>query len=232
MKIKTKALSYSEVLAKKRPERKKPMRPIFLLQLLIRILSVLELRPARFSYTCHGMEKIKKNEPCLILMNHSCFVDLQIASRIFFPKKYGIVCTSDGFVGFGMSLLMRLLGCIPTQKFVTDLNLIKNMEYFLKKKKTSVLMFPEASYTFDGTATPLPRKMGVLLKKLGVPVVTVITQGSFARQPLYNELKKRRVQIRADVTCLATAEQIKEMSVAQLDELLDAAFTFDNFKWQ
>ena len=232
MKIKTKALSYSEVLAKKRPERKKPMRPIFLLQLLIRILSVLELRPARFSYVCHGMEKIKKNEPCLILMNHSCFVDLQIASRIFFPQKYGIVCTSDGFVGFGMSLLMRLLGCIPTQKFVTDLNLIKNMEYFLKKKKTSVLMFPEASYTFDGTATPLPRKMGVLLKKLGVPVVTVITQGSFARQPLYNELKKRRVQIRADVTCLATAEQIKEMSVTQLDELLDAAFTFDNFKWQ
>ena len=29
-----------------------------------------------------------------------------------------------------------------------------------------------------------------------------------------------------------TAEEIKEMSVAQLDELLDKAFSFDNFRYQ
>ena len=45
------------------------------------------------------MEKIGKKEPCLILMNHSSFADLQIASHIFFPKRYGIVTTTDGFVG-------------------------------------------------------------------------------------------------------------------------------------
>ena len=106
------------------------------------------------------------------------------------------------------------------------------MEYLLKKKKCSVLMYPEASYSFDGTATPLPRKMGVLLKKLGVPVVTVITQGAFARDPLYNCLQKRKVKVRADVTCLATAEEVKSMTVAQLDALLDKAFGFDNFRWQ
>ena len=165
-------------------------------------------------------------------MNHSSFIDLKIASRIFFPKRYGIVCTSDGFVGFGMELLMRLIGCIPTQKFVTDISLIKDMEYLLKKKKCSILMYPEASYSFDGTATPLPRKMGVLLKKLSVPVVTVITQGAFARDPLYNCLQKRKVKVRADVTCLATAQEVKSMTVAQLDALLDKAFGFDNFRWQ
>ena len=163
-------------------------------------------------------------------MNHSSFIDLKIASRIFFPKPYGIVCTSDGFVGKG--LLMRLLGCIPTQKFVSDVALIRDIEYLLKKKRTSVLMFPEAGYSFDGTATPLPRKMGVLLKKLNVPVVTVITQGAFARDPLYNCLQKRKVTVRADVTCLATPQQIKQLSVAQLDELLDSAFSFDNFRYQ
>jgi hypothetical protein len=106
------------------------------------------------------------------------------------------------------------------------------MEYMLKEKKTSVLMYPEASYSFDGTATPLPRKMGVLLKKLGVPVVTVITQGAFARQPLYNGLRKRKVKTSAEVTCLFTAEDLKTMTVAQLDEKLDAMFSFDNFRWQ
>jgi hypothetical protein len=66
-------------------------------------------------------------------MNHSSFIDLKIASRIFFPKRYGIVCTTDAFVG--KNFLMRLLGCIPTQKFVSDMTLIRDMEYMLKKKK-------------------------------------------------------------------------------------------------
>ena len=230
MKIKVKNRPYEKVIATKRPKHRKPLRPLFLLQIVIRILAIFDLWPAKFTFQKHGMEKIGKKEPCLILMNHSSFIDLKIVSRVFFPKRYGIVCTSDGFVG--KPWLMRLLGCIPTQKFVSDVTLIRDMEYLLKKKKTSVLMYPEASYSFDGTATALPRKMGVLLKKLGVPVVTIITQGAFSIDPLYNGLQKRKVKVRADVKCLATAEEVKSMTVAQLDALLDEAFSFDNFAWQ
>ena len=210
----------------------KPLRPLFLLQILIRILSMFDLIPAKFTYKSHGMEKIGRKEPCLILMNHSSFMDLEIASHIFFPKRYGIVTTSDGFVGPLMRILMPLLGCIPTRKFVSDISLIRNMQYMLKEKKTSVLMFPEAGYSFDGTATVLPRKMGILLKKLDVPVVTVITQGAYFRQPLYNDLQKRKVKVRADVTCLFTREELKTLSVAELDARLEEQFTFDNFRWQ
>ena len=232
MKITTKQSTYERVMAMPHPTRKKPLRPMMFLQVLIRILAWFTLLPNKFSYTQEGMEKIGKKEPCLILMNHSSFADMEIASMIFFPRRYGIICTSDAFIGWLMKLLMPLLGCIPTQKFVSDVSLIRDMEYLLKKKKASVLMYPEASYSFDGTATPLPRKMGILLKKLGVPVVTVITEGAFARQPLYNCLRKRKVQVSAKVKCLATAEEVKSMSVAQLDALLDEAFGFDNFKWQ
>ena len=232
MKIATKRLSYEKAMAKKRPAHKKPLRPNMLLATLIRILAIFDLLPTKFSYTAEGMEKLGKKEPCLILMNHSSFIDLKIASHIFYPRRYGIVCTSDGFVGFCMSLLMRLIGCIPTQKFVSDVGLIKDMEYLLKKKNCSVLMYPEASYSFDGTATTLPRKLGVLLKKLGVPVVTVITEGAFARDPLYNCLQKRKVKVSAKVKLLATAEEVKTMTVSQLDALLDEAFSFDNFRWQ
>ena len=230
MKIKTKRLPYEKVMAMPRAKHRNPWKPLFLLQIVVRVLAIFDLFPTKFTYKTHGMEKIGKNEPCLILMNHSSFIDLKIMSKIFFPKRYGIVCTSDGFVG--QSLLMRLLGCIPTQKFVSDVSLIRDMEYLLKKKKVSVLMYPEASYSFDGTATPLPRKMGVLLKKLNVPVVTVITQGAFARDPLYNCLQKRKVTVRADVTCLATKEELKTLTVAELDARLDEAFSFDNFRYQ
>ncbi len=230
MKIKTKRRTCEQVQALPRPTHKNPLKPLFLLQLAVRILAVFDLFPTKFTYTREGMEKIGKNEPCLILMNHSSFIDLKIASRIFFPRRYGIVCTSDGFVG--QSLLMRLLGCIPTQKFVSDVSLIRDMQYLLKKKKTSVLMYPEASYSFDGTATTLPRKLGILMKKLDVPVVTVITQGAFARDPLYNCLQKRKVTVSAKVQCLASAEEVRSLSVAELDKRLDEAFSFDNFRWQ
>ena len=229
MKIPTRRKTYEAVMALPKCKYHKPLRPNFLLQSVVRIASLPDLWSTNFKYTTHGMEKIK-GQPCLILMNHSCFLDLMIVSKIFYPKKYGIVCTTDGMVG--MEWLMRFLGCIPTQKFVSDVSLIRDMEYMLKEKKTSVLMYPEASYSFDGTATALPRKMGVLLKKLGVPVVTIITKGAFSRQPLYNCLKKRKVQVTAEVTCMVTAEELKTKSVRELDDMLDEAFGFDHFAWQ
>ena len=128
MKIATKKSTYEKVMAMERTKHRKPMRPLFLLQIVIRILAILDLMPTKFTYESHGMEKLGKKEPCLILMNHSSFIDLKIVSRIFFPRKYGIVCTSDGFVGWLMRILMPLLGCIPTRKFVSDVRLIRDME--------------------------------------------------------------------------------------------------------
>ena len=230
MKIKIKKLPYEQVQALPRPQHRKPLRPLWILQLVVRILAIFDLFPTKFKYTWKDKDKVGKKEPCLILMNHSSFIDLKIASRIFFPKRYGIVCTTDALVG--KSLLMRLLGCIPTQKFVTYMRLVQDISYMLKEKKTSVLMYPEAGYSFDGRTTQLPRKMGILLKKLGVPVLMVTTCGAFARDPLYNCLQKRKVEVSATVEVLATTEELKALSVKELDERLDKAFSFDNFRHQ
>jgi hypothetical protein len=107
------------------------------------------------------------------------------------------------------------------------------MTYALKTLKTSILMYPEASYSFDGTATTLPRKMGVLLKKFDVPVIMIETFGAFSRTPLYNELRVRKsVPVSAKARCLYTREQVRNLSVKELSDGLDAAFGFDHFKWQ
>ena len=221
--------SYDEVVAMPRAPHKKPKRPNLFFRTLIRILSAKDLIPIDFSYVKKDMKKAGKG-PYLILMNHSCFLDLEIASAIFYPMPYGIVTTSDGFVG--KDWLMRQIGCIPTQKFVSDLTLVRDMDYLLKKKKTSVLMYPEAGYSLDGRATPLPRKMGGLLKLLKVPVLSVHVDGAFLRTPLYNELKKRKVPVRAEAKCLLTVDEIRDKSVEELDAILDEAFSFDHFKWQ
>jgi len=229
MKIKTSLKELHEVLALPKAEHLRPKKPNRIMQTLMRSLATKDLKDVDFTYETVNMEKAG-NGPWMILMNHSSFLDLEIASKLLYPRPYHIVCTSDGFVG--KEKLMRSLGCIPTQKFLPDITLISDIKYALRKNNTSVLMYPEASYSFDGTATPLPRRMGVFLKALKVPVVMITTFGAFARDPLYNNLQKRKVKVSARMECLLSASQLQEQSVEEIDALLDEAFSFDYFLWQ
>ncbi len=229
MKIKTKTMPYDKVMELPRPGYKKPIRPNFILSTVIRAVGELDSWKTRFSFTKEGMERIGK-EPCLILMNHSSFLDLKLASKMLYPRPYCIVSTDDSFVG--KRLLMRMVGCIPTQKFVSDNQLISDIKYAIKTLGVSVLMFPEAGYSFDGRSTALPERMGVLLKYLDAPVVNITTQGAFSYDPLYNKLQLRRVKVSAAMRCLFTREEIKAKSVAELDAAIRDAFSFDGFKWQ
>ena len=229
MKIKTKHISFEKFQKIEKPKRRRPQKPWRILGLLIKILSIPELFATRFKFTTENMEKAGKG-PWLILMNHSCFLDLKIAFRIFFPRRFMIVCTTDALIG--KNLLMRLLGCIPTNKFVTDIPLVSDIIYSIKKLKTSVLMYPEAGYSFDGCATAIPENLGVLIKKLGVPVVTVITDGAFLHDPLYNGLQHRKVKVTARVKCLVSAEETATMSAEDISALVKGEFTFDGFARQ
>ncbi len=230
MKIKVKSLSYDEVLALPDNKRKKPKNQDIILRYLLKFLGRILLIPNGFKCKKDDLKKLVKNEPCLILMNHSCFTDLMIAVSIFSPRKLNIVCTSDGFVG--KERLMRGLGCIPTQKFVTDIQLVKDIIYCIKTLKSSVLMYPEASYSFDGTATILPESLGKLVKKLQVPVMMISTKGAFLQDPLYNNLQKRKVKISAEVKYLLSADDIENKSVDEINEIIKTEFTFDNFRYQ
>ncbi len=230
MKIKIRNTSWEKLESLPKIPYHKPLPPLFLLRLLIRALSIPQLLETRFSYEDLRGDR-KEEGPYLILMNHSSFLDLKMASKILFPHPYAIVSTTDAFIG--KSLLMRLIGCIATQKFVTDAGLVLTMMRLIKKQKRSVLMYPEAGYSFDGRATRLPRKLGGLCKRLGVPVLFIRSDESgFLRDPLYNGLRNRKVKVRATLSCLFTREELKTKSIDELDGVIDEAFSFDHFRAQ
>lgn len=230
MKIKTAKMGYEEVLALPVPIHEKPVRQRLLFRIILLILSIWDLWVTRFTYRTIGLEKLGKDEPCLVLMNHSSFIDLKIASRLMVTRPFHVICTSDGFVG--KKWLMRLIGCIPTRKFMMDVTLVRDMVYVVRELKSSILMFPEASYSFDGTQTPLPDSLGKCLKLLKVPVVMIRTNGAFARDPLYNNLQLRKVRVSAEVEYLLSPEDIAKKSPQELNDILQEKFTFDYFRWQ
>ena len=230
MKIKVENRQIEEVMALPGYRREKPAHQRLFFRWLMKTIAAGELKKVHFRCEESGMEKLGKGEPCLFLMNHSSFIDLKIAATLLYPRQFHIICTADGLVG--KEWLMTQLGCIPTFKFISDTRLVKDMVYAVRSLKSSILMYPEASYSFDGTATPLPESIGKLLKLLNVPVVMIKTSGAFLRDPLYNSLQLRQVDVSASMTYLLSPEEIRKKSVDELNAVLKEQFTFDNFRWQ
>lgn len=233
MKIKVTKRPYRQIIDEynaKKNTHVKPKRPNIFFRTLMRLVSIPDLLATRFSYEEIGMEKLEKDEPAFMLMNHSSFIDLEIAATVLYPKPFNIVATTDAF--FGKDWLMRQIGCIPTKKFCTDTTLVRDILHTVKKLKSNVIMFPEAGYTLDGTTTTLSDTLGKCVKMLGIPLVMIKTYGAFSRDPLYNKLQRRKVKVSATVEYLLSKEQIAEMSPEEIQAIIDEQFSFDSFKWQ
>ena len=228
MKVKVKNINYQDLDNVKKYKHQKPIKQWGVLRLLVRILSFGALLKTKFKYKLIGMEKLPK-EPMLIFANHSSFLDAKIIFKIF-KKPFNIVSAKDSFLG--KKWLMRRLGCVPTHKFVNDIQLVKDIQYCLTKLKTSVVIFPEAGYSFDGTKTVLPDSLGKMVKMMKVPVVSVIIKGAFSRDPLYNNLQIRKVTASADVKLLYTKEDIANYTHSDITNKINYEFGFDQFEWQ
>ncbi len=233
MKIKVKKTSYNklreEYLANKK-KHKKPVKPSILFRTLMRLISIPDLLSTHFKCEKINMDKIEKGEPAFYLMNHSSFIDLEIAASVLYPKPFNIVATTDAFLG--KNWLMRKIGCIPTKKFVADATMVRDIIHTIKKIKSNVIMFPEAGYTFDGTMTTMADNLGKCTKMLGAPLVTIITHGAFSRDPLYNNLQRRKVKVSATMECLLSREEVAAMPEEEISKLIMEKFAFDGFKWQ
>lgn len=230
MKIKVTKKRYEDVIALPQEKHKKPKKPNLFFRTLLKLVSIPALVRSDFKCKKTGMDKLGKRESCLFLMNHSSFIDLEIVASVLYPRPFNIVATTDSFVG--KSWLMRQIGCIPTKKFVFDLGLVRDMTHTVRKLKSSVVMYPEASYSFDGTATVIPDSLGKFAKMLDVPIVMIRTYGAFSREPLYNNLQQRKVKVSAEMKYLLSREDIKEKSAQEINAILQREFAIDNFRWQ
>lgn len=231
MKIRKEYKTYEEVLALPSWEHKRPAKSSFILRHIARVYVIPELLRTHFSFKKVDMERAGKG-PWLVLMHHSSFIDLEIAERLLWPRPFNIIATEDTFMGKWKNWIMRRIGCIPTVKYYADLSLINDIKYAIHHNKHNVLLYPEAGYSFDGTATTLPERLGVLAKAVKAPVVFIQANGAFAREPLYRRTMKSSVNVDATIRCLISEEDIRTKSSDELTKVIEDAFVFDNYKWQ
>ena len=168
--------------------------------------------------------------PYILLANHNAFLDIQMLRYITFPHKMSYIVAIDGFLG--RQKFLESIGCICKRKFTTDPYLIKNIDYVLNKQHNIMAMFPEARYSLIGTKAIIPTSVARLVKHFNVPLVILKMRGHHINSPFWN-LKMRHVKgIEAELKCVATSEEIKDMSIEEIDEIIQNEFIYDEYAWQ
>ena len=76
MKIKVINKKYEDVIAMPKEKHYKPMKQHIFFRWLMKTLSSFDLRATNFQYKERYMQHLDPKQPCLVLMNHSSFIDL------------------------------------------------------------------------------------------------------------------------------------------------------------
>ena len=88
----------------------------------------------------HDMEALD-GRPYLLFITHSSMVDCNLMLKATHPDPVSNVMSLEGFNTY-TEPLMRSLGVLGKRKFVTDINLVRNIRYCLHTLGTIFVIFP------------------------------------------------------------------------------------------
>lgn len=210
----------------KRFDMKKPCSRMHL-KPIIWLLSFPAVIAHKNQLTKINMEGIKP--PYILLCNHNAFMDFKVATKATFPHSANYVVAIDGFLK--REWLLRLIGCICKRKFTNDTVLIRQLKTVIDRGDIAAI-YPEARYSLCGTTALLPDSLGKLCKLLRVPVVSLICHGHHINSPFWALPDRGVKHTEATMTCLFTKEQLENASLGEINETIQKAFDYDDYKWQ
>ncbi|MBQ4081991.1 MAG: 1-acyl-sn-glycerol-3-phosphate acyltransferase [Clostridia bacterium] len=206
---------------------KYPIRQPIIIVWLIWLLSKMMLLNKKYKVEKINMQGLKP--PYMLLSNHMYFIDFELCAMATLPYRVNNVVSIDGY--YRRPFLLELIGAICTRKFTTDLHLVKSIAKVLKRGDI-LSMYPEARYSPCGTTSYMPEALGKLIKMNKVPVVVAIHRGNHLHSPFWNFRKKRKVPLHTTLTQILTAEQIKTMSVDEINAAVKQAMQYDDYQYQ
>ncbi|MGI6746165.1 MAG: lysophospholipid acyltransferase family protein [Acutalibacteraceae bacterium] len=168
--------------------------------------------------------------PYILLCNHSAFVDFYIMSSVICPHRGCFPAAVDDFIG--REYFLRRAGGVPKRKFTADINLLRQCKKVLKDGGIYGI-YVEARYSLCGVTEVIPDAVGQLLKRQGVPVVTLKYSGHHIFDPFWGNHRRRRViPFETTLTQAFTPEELKTATVDEINAKIRELLYNDDFKWQ
>lgn len=191
-----------------------------LLQLLIPMLY-------KVRYDKSKLVEIKP--PYFIVGNHTSFLDPFIMGTGN-PHHINFV-TNDEYFRFPiLKFLMKLLGAVPKTKFMSDYQTVKEI-IRLRDEQAVIGIYPEGGRTWPGKTQPILYATSKLIKKMEIPVISVVTSGGCLAFPRWGK-HNRKGLVEVTYHNLLSTEQIKTMSTDEIQETLVTGLANDDILWQ
>ena len=210
--------------------KRPPIIPKWYFRLLLIIVAFFFAGPfgTRTKIRRHNVKSMK--EPALIISNHGSFVDFANMTYLTWPYVPCYVTAIDEFIG--REWIMRQIGCFPKRKFTTDLTMIKRIRELINKKNTSVVLYPEARWSFAGIPEDITDSLGKMVKLCQCRVVILHQKGNFLRSPQWCKHPYRDVRTYCDAYEIVTKEESKTLPPEEIQRRIEEYFAYDEYKWQ
>ncbi len=172
----------------------------------------------------------KVEKPAMVLCNHGSFIDFIYAATLIRQYKPNFVIARLYFYDNRLRWLLKNVGGFPKSMFALDAASTKNCLRVLKSNGLLAMM-PEARLSTTGRFEDIQETTYSFIKKAGVPVYTVKFGGDYFADPKWGKGFRRGSVVEAELDILFTAEETKELSVAEIKRAVEERLDYDEFRW-
>jgi len=190
----------------------------------------------RLWYTLSGIRVKTTNKagrpekPSIILCNHGSFIDFIYAAALIRKFKPNFIVARLYFYHKYLGCLLRTLGAFPKSMFAMDLENAKNCLTVLREKN-HLAMMPEARLSTIGRFEDIQPSTYAFIKKAGVSVYTIKIHGDYFADPKWGKGFRRGSLVEAELDILYTAQQVKDLSLEELQRGIEERLTYNEFEW-
>lgn len=176
-------------------------------------------------------EAIKGIQPPFIaLANHASNLDYITVGLTLLPHRMNYMASSIFFKKTATRALLNMMGAIEKHQFMPDIAAVKKSISVIQNGG-NILIFPSAQVGYSGLNAEIDKSVVKLIKKLGVPVVAVHTDGSYLTLPKWTK-QAARGRIVSRAFPLFSADEVRALSESELFDRITAALAFNDFEWQ
>lgn len=196
--------------------------------LLFFVMRVFIFPRLKVKFKLNGMKKI--DGPYVLLYNHPSKLDFGYAFSPLYPQKINALVAYYYFCNYKLGKLIHKVGGFPKFLYHPDISSIRNTKKVIKAGGI-IGIAPEGRLSAYGCLESLAPATEKLIKHLGVPVITAKINGAYLTFPKWSKhFRKGLVEIEYNMAL--TAEEIKNLSVDEIETKLYEILDYDDFKWQ
>lgn len=172
----------------------------------------------------------KPDTPSIVLCSHGSFIDFIFAAKLLRKFKPNFIIARLYFYDNVLRWLLETVGGFPKSMFTLDTASTKNCLRVLKGGGILAMM-PEARLSTTGRFEDIQESTYSFLKKAGVSVYTVKFSGDYLADPKWGRGFRRGALVEAEFDILYTAEEVKNLTVAQIKKGVEERLNYNEFQW-